>query len=109
MAARRRDSLKEYYSIRDRYLQRRGMGLQFQPVASWWRHRHLFYTAISLLLVLVAGFTVRGLYRFLPQTTRSAEQQEVSQSESETPDMDYETAKRLFSGQIPVATGTQSK
>ena len=85
------------------------MSLQLQPVTSWWRRRHLFFTAISLLLVLVAGFAVRGLSRFLPQTARSAEQQEVGQSESEIADMDYETAKRLFSGQIRVATGTQSQ
>jgi len=106
---RRRPDVKEhhstrsrYHTTRDRFLESRRQGPEPKRKVSWLRERHLFYTAISLALVIVATFVVRGFYRLHPQLRGET----GAESRNEEP-MDYETAVRLFSGTISAPTQTE--
>ena len=94
----------QYQTTRDRFLDSRKMGPEPRRKISWLRERHLLYTAISLALVIVATFVVRGFYRLHPQlkgeNAKSSHQEEM---------MDYDTAVRLFSGNVSATTKTEEK
>lgn len=104
MRESRRYSLKEQYSTtKERYRRRREQGIRIEPPASWWRQRHLLFTILSLVLVIVVALTVRGLYRFFPRLSQPAQHQESGEVQTDD-SLDYETAKQIFSGEIPAAT-----
>ena len=103
MKEKRHTPIKERYrTTKERFLERRKQGIEPEPPVSWWRQRYLFFTAISLALVLVTAFTVRGLYRFFPPRNQSEQHQEEEEIQIEN--IDYQTAKQLFSGEISAAT-----
>ncbi|HOE10740.1 MAG TPA: hypothetical protein PLQ35_02545 [bacterium] len=115
MDTKYRSSIRVRQSTKERFLESRKDRKNLTPPRTppWWSYRPLFYTIISLALAVGAGFAVRGLYRFFPQIRSrppSVEQlQPAERVENEETEMDLETAKRLFSGEITGVTRTESQ